>query len=118
MPNPATLTTAIEPDMGEAPWPGHKYVRGWGVFGLPFDSGHVLALRVFPQSSFGPYGTLWHRDPGGRWSIYADAKHVEHACPRYYGLPVSTSRPPGSTSSGPARAPCTSPWTSRRWTGP
>jgi hypothetical protein len=85
MPSPATLTTAIEPDMGEAPWPGHEYVRGWGVFGLPFDSGHVLALRVFPQSSFGPYRTLWHRDPGGRWSIYADAQHVEHACPRYYG---------------------------------
>jgi hypothetical protein len=61
MPSPATLTTAIEPDMGEAPWPGHEYVRGWGVFGLPFDSRHVLALRVFPQSSFGPYRTLWHR---------------------------------------------------------
>jgi hypothetical protein len=85
MPSPATLTTAIEPDMGEAPWPGHEYVRGWGVFGLPFDSGHVLALRVFPQSSFGPYRTLWHRDPHGRWSIYADARHVGHACPRYYG---------------------------------
>lgn len=65
MSSPATLTTAIEPDMGEAPWLGHEYVRGWGVFGLPFDSGHVLALRVFPQSSFGPYRTLWHRDPGG-----------------------------------------------------
>ena len=85
MPSPAILTTAIEPDMGEAPWPGHEYVRGWGVFGLPFDSGHVLALRVFPQSSFGPYRTVWHRDPGGRWSIHADAQHVEHACPRYYG---------------------------------
>ena len=85
MSSPARLTTAIEPDMGEAPWPGHEYVRGWGVFGLPFDSGHVLALRVFPQSSFGPYRTLWHRDPGGSWSIHADAQHVEHACPRYYG---------------------------------
>ena len=85
MSSPATLTTAIEPDMGEAPWFGHEYVRGWGVFGLPFDSGHVLALRVFPQSSFGPYRTLWHRDPGGSWSIYADASRVEYACPRYYG---------------------------------
>jgi hypothetical protein len=85
MSSPATLTMAIEPDMGDAPWPGHEYVRGWGVFGLPFDSGHVLALRVFPQSSFGPYRTLWHRDPEGRWSIYADAQDVEHACPRYYG---------------------------------
>jgi hypothetical protein len=85
MSSPATLTMAIEPDMGDAPWPGHEYVRGWGVFGLPFDSGHVLALRVFPQSSVGPYRTLWHRDPEGRWSIYADAQDVEHACPRYYG---------------------------------
>jgi hypothetical protein len=85
MPSPATLTTAIHEDMGEAPWPDHEYVRGWGIFGLPFDSGHVLALRVFPQSSFGPYRTVWHRDPEGRWSIYADAPRVEHACPRYYG---------------------------------
>jgi hypothetical protein len=34
---------------GNAPWPNHEYVKGWGVFGLPFDSGHVLALRVFPE---------------------------------------------------------------------
>ena len=85
MRSPAALTTAIAPAMGEAPWPGHEYVRGWGVFGLPFDSGHVLALRVFPQSSFGPYRTVWHRAPDGRWSIHADAPRVEHACPRYYG---------------------------------
>lgn len=45
----------------------------------------MLALRVFPQSSFGPYRTLWHRDPEARWSIHADAGRVEHACPRYYG---------------------------------
>ena len=85
MRSPAALTSAIDPDLGEAPWPDHEYVRGWGVFGLPFDSGHVLALRVFPQGSFGPYRTLWHRDPAGRWSIHADAQIVEHACPRYYG---------------------------------
>lgn len=103
MPSPATLTTAIESDMGEAPWPGHEYVRGWGVFGLPFDSGHVLALRVFPQSSFGPYRTLWRRDPGGSWSIYADAQVVEHACPRYYG--------PACTYVGAARIDL-------EWTGP
>jgi hypothetical protein len=40
---------------GRAPWPGYEYVRGWGVFGLPFDSGHVLGLRVFPQNDFAPY---------------------------------------------------------------
>ncbi|HET6627840.1 MAG TPA: hypothetical protein VFG63_15725 [Nocardioidaceae bacterium] len=103
MRSPATLTTAIEPGMGEPPWPDHEYVRGWGVFGLPFDSGHVLALRVFPQSSFGPYRTVWHRDPAGRWSIHADARHIELACPRYYA--------PACEHVGPARIGLT-------WTGP
>ncbi|MBF6182450.1 hypothetical protein FOH10_16040 [Nocardia otitidiscaviarum] len=70
---------------GEAPWPGHEYVRGWGVFGLPFDSGHILALRVFPDNSFGPYRSVWHRDPDGRWSIFVDGDRVDTACPRYFG---------------------------------
>jgi hypothetical protein len=64
---------------GGAPWPGHEYVRGWGVFGLPFDSGHVLALRVFPDNDFAPDRTLWHRDPAGRWSIHVDGPRIETA---------------------------------------
>lgn len=72
-------------DRGQAALPGHEYVKGWGVFGLPFDSGHVLALRVFPENDFGPYRTLWHRDPDGRWSIYVDGPRLDTACPRYYG---------------------------------
>ena len=70
---------------GHAPWPGHEYVKGWGVFGLPFDSGHVLALRVFPENDFAPYRTMWHRDPQGRWAIYVDGPRLDTACPRYYG---------------------------------
>lgn len=70
---------------GSAPWPDHEYVKGWGVFGLPFDSGHVLALRVFPENDFGPYCTLWHRTPDGRWSIHVDGPRLDTACPRYYG---------------------------------
>ena len=70
---------------GRAPWRDHEYVRGWGVFGLPFDSGHVLALRVFPESDFSPYRTVWHRNPDGEWSIYVDGPRLETACPRYYG---------------------------------
>lgn len=69
---------------GHAPWPGHEYVKGWGVFGLPFDSGHVLALRVFPEGDFGPYQTVWHRDPGGRWSMHVDGPRLDTACPRYF----------------------------------
>lgn len=70
---------------GQAPWPDHEHVKGWGVFGLPFDSGHVLALRVFPENDFGPYRSLWHRDPDGRWAIYVDGPRVDTGCPRYFG---------------------------------
>ena len=58
---------------------------GYAVIGLPFDSGHVLALRRFPVSSIGPsYTSVWHRDPEGRWTFYQDAP-PELACSRYYG---------------------------------
>lgn len=70
---------------GVAPWPGFEHAAGWGVFGLPFDSGHFLAMRVIPVSDFGPYRTLWHRDPQGRWAIYVDGPRVDTACPRYFG---------------------------------
>ena len=74
-------------------WPvsGHEYVRGWGVFGLPFDSGHVLALRVFPENDFAPYRTVWHRDPDEQWSIYVDGPRLDTACPRYYGPACKTT---------------------------
>lgn len=67
-----------------APWAEYEHFRGWGVFGLPFDSGHVLALRVVPESDFGGYRTLWHRDPEGGWSIFVDGPRLDTACPRYY----------------------------------
>src|SRR5262245_8900937 len=78
---------------GHFPWPNHEYVRGWGVFGLPFDSGHYLALRVFPENDFAPYRTVWHRDPGGAWSIFVDAPRLDVACPRYYGAACSVTAP-------------------------
>ena len=81
----AAMLQGLPEVRGRAPWPGHEYVRGWGVFGLPFDSGHVLALRVFPENDFAPYRTVWHRNPQGRWAIYVDAPRLDIACPRYYG---------------------------------
>ena len=88
---------------GHAPWPDHEYVKGWGVFGLPFDSGHVLALRVFPENDFGSYKSLWHRPPGGGWSIHVDGPRLDTACPRYYG--------PACSYTGFAKIAVT-------WTGP
>lgn len=81
----AAELTNLPAHRGEAPWPDHEYVRGWGVMGLPLDSGHYLALRVFPENDFAPYKTVWHRDPEGRWSIFVDGPRFDTACPRYYG---------------------------------
>lgn len=81
----AALTGRIEPRVWPSPLAGHEHVRGWGVIACPFESGHVLALRVFPQNDFCPFVSLWHRTPGGAWSIYVDGPRLDTACPRYFG---------------------------------
>ncbi len=58
---------------------------GWGVMGLPFASGDVFATRRFPASSVGPgYSAVWHRDPDGDWTIYADVP-PDMGCARFFG---------------------------------
>src|ERR1700742_2799472 len=79
------LLAGLPPDWGQASRAGKEYVNGWGVFALPFATGHVLALRVFPHNDFGPYVSVWHRDPHGRWSIYVDGARLDTTCPRYFG---------------------------------
>lgn len=74
---------------------------GYGIMGLPFASGHVLALRRFGGSSIGPgYTSVWHRAPSGNWTIYQDVA-PELGCARYFGpaltrthvLPISVRWP-------------------------
>jgi hypothetical protein len=84
MMNLRTLLASLPPDGGHAAREGKEYVNGWGIFALPFESGHVLALRVFPQNDFSPYVSVWHRDPRGRWAIYVDGARLDTACPRYF----------------------------------
>lgn len=49
----STLTAEIEL-RPELPSGGDERFAGFGVMGLPFASGHVLAMRRFPASSIGP----------------------------------------------------------------
>jgi len=61
---------------------------GWGVMGLPFRSGHILAARRFPASSVGPgYTSVWHRSPNGDWTFYSNAPPLQ-SCNRYFGAQV------------------------------
>jgi hypothetical protein len=62
---------------------------GYSVIGLPFASGHILALRRFPASSIGPaYTSIWHREPDGRWIFYQDVV-PGLSCSRYFGRAIS-----------------------------
>ncbi|MFB6080986.1 MAG: hypothetical protein ABEJ81_08315 [Haloferacaceae archaeon] len=81
----AAVVGRIRPSIRPSPVRGYERIRGYGIYGLPFDGGHVLALRVFPENDFAPYRTVWHRTPDGRWSIYVDGPRHDIACPRYYG---------------------------------
>jgi len=71
-------------DGPSAPVPDDEYVRGWGLLAQVFETGDVLALRVFPEGTFGGFRAVWHRDPNGRWSMYVDSTRPETACPRYF----------------------------------
>lgn len=76
---------------------------GYGVMGLPFSSGHILALRRFPASSLGyGYSAVWHRSPEGAWTFWSDVA-PEASCYRFFGAAVEEA----------ASLPI-----SVRWTGP
>jgi hypothetical protein len=89
--NLAARARAIAPRADRSPWDGYEHARGYGVLNLPFDSGHLLGLRVFPENDFAPYVSVWHRPPGEDWAIYVDGPSLETACPRYWGTATSES---------------------------
>jgi hypothetical protein len=76
------------PGPAERPEDPAEHFAGYAVLGQPFKSGHFLAFRDFPFSSVGPgYRAVWHRDPGGEWTIYATTA-PELSCARYFGAAV------------------------------
>ncbi len=75
MPNdPRKLIQQLEATASLPPGQQERF-NGYGVMGLPFKSGHILAMRRFPAASIGPgYISIWHRTPQGDWSFYATAQ--------------------------------------------
>src|SRR5215207_1764411 len=91
MREPIEIVEELEQRAELAPGSEERFL-GYGVMGLPFVSGHVLALRRFPASSIGPgYRSVWHRDPHGRWTFYQDQPDAL-ACTRYFGSAVDEVR--------------------------
>jgi hypothetical protein len=82
--NPREIVRRIEADPALPAGEGDRFA-GYSVVGLPFRSGHVLALRRFPASSVGPgYTSVWHRDPRGAWTFYSTV-NPDLGCARYFG---------------------------------
>jgi hypothetical protein len=91
---------------------------GWGLMGLSFHSGDVLAMRRFPASSLGKgYSSVWHRDPGGAWTIWSDAPPLE-SCARYFGaaLTRALTAPIDIDWEGPRRLRVSVPSANLTWT--
>src|SRR6266581_3727222 len=73
------LSLSVPPRMRTMEW-----AAGYGVLGVEFESGDVLALRHFPFGTIGAYSTVWHRSAEGVWRMYFDAPRADLACPRYF----------------------------------
>jgi hypothetical protein len=87
---PRDVVNAVERQPAMPGGPGDVF-SGYGVIGLPFRSGHVLALRRVCASSLGQaYTSVWHRDPGHRWTFYSTAA-PDCSCARYFGAQVNRS---------------------------
>jgi hypothetical protein len=87
MAEPKELVDRLEQG-AELPSGNEERFAGYGVMGVPFTSGDLLAMRRFPASSLGQgYASVWHRDPQGRWTFYSDVP-PQLACPRYFGSAV------------------------------
>jgi len=89
--SPRFLASRLDAEIA-LPTGDRERFNGYGVMGLPFASGHVLALRRFAAASIGPgYTSVWHRTPQGHWPFYADVEpHL--ACTRYFGRAVDRVR--------------------------
>ncbi|AOT03858.1 hypothetical protein [Arthrobacter sp. U41] len=93
MQSPRDLVESVEQNPALPSGPEERFA-GYGVMGVPFSSGHVLALRHFAASSVGPgYSSVWIRDPAGVWTMHSTTDPGS-SCPRYFGSAL------GSASTG------------------
>ncbi len=90
MESPRTLVESVERNPVLPSGPDERFT-GFGVLGVPFSSGHILALRHFAASSVGPgYTSVWVRDPAGVWTMHSTADPGS-ACPRYFGSALASA---------------------------
>lgn len=115
-PSPRYIASRLDAEF-QLPEGKAERFSGYGVLGLSFESGHILALRHFPASSIGPgYSSVWHRTPGGAWTFYADVP-PRQACARFFGRLVERVEvsPIGIEWTGPDQLIVTVPAADLEW---
>lgn len=89
-PDPRTVAQEIERSPPLLPG-SEECFRGYAIMGVGYASGHVLALRRFPQTSIGPgYTSIWHHAPDRGWTIYTDVDQAL-SCPRYFSRAAAST---------------------------
>lgn len=90
MPSPRDAILNAEQHAALLPGDDERF-SGWGLMGMPFRSGDVIAVRRFPVTSVGPgYTSVWYRSPRGQWTFYSDVP-PQSACPRYFGNDIANA---------------------------
>jgi hypothetical protein len=65
---------------------------GYGLVGLGFGEGQILAFHRYTASSIGPpFTSIWRRSEGARWTIHSNVE-PGRSCPRYYGPALDGAR--------------------------
>lgn len=85
---------------------------GYGVPGLAFDSGALLAFARLPDRNGQPATWLWCRDGGGSWTTYRDGSGA-HPDPSACRRDGRSATPPPARSEGPIPAEIRIGWGGR-----
>ncbi len=101
---PAEVAAGLERGQPLPGGSGERYL-GYGILGVAFASGDLLALRRFPVASSGcGYTALWHRSPDGAWTFYTDAT-CDQGCTSHFAPALDR------LAVAPIRLEWTDPWT-------
>lgn len=88
---PRDLAQQLEQRRAVTAGSGERFV-GFGLTGLGFEAGEILAFQRFTASSIGPpFASVWQRRADARWSIHTNVD-PGRSCPRYFGPALDDAR--------------------------
>jgi hypothetical protein len=88
---PREWAGALEDRRRQRAGEGERFT-GYGLLGVRFASGEVLAFNRCTASSIGPpFTSIWQRSAGGRWTVHTNVD-PRRSCPRYFGPALQDAR--------------------------